>query len=261
MILAFEGIMINRLCNYNRLSENSHLFPGVFFVLCASLTIEYIPFQAFLLSNLFMIWALWEMFMQSRNEKTAERTYNVGLLIGISSLFFFPYICYILLAIVGLIFIRTFRSIDILRILLGFLTPYFLAFTVLFLMDQNLMWMNTHFRTYGNLFNMETSPKTFIIIPILLLMMALALAFIGRLGRSFNVFIKRKINVIYILLLMATIIVLISPSPILFSTQVIILPIGILLGLSIYQFANKTVAEIIHITLLLIALIFQYIVI
>ena len=131
-LLLFQAIQINRLVSLNRLTNENSLFAGVLYLLMLSTTLEFIPLHAQILANTFIIMMFLDVFKQTRNVQLHLDMFNVGLWVGLASLFYFPYIIFLIIGILGVIYLRTYKWVDTVRALLGVLVPYFLLGTMSF---------------------------------------------------------------------------------------------------------------------------------
>ena len=112
LVLIYQAIQINRLVSLNRISSENTLFSGLFYLLIISITLAFVPLHASLLANTFLIVMLTDIFKQTKNHDLHLNIFNVGFWAGIGSLLYFPYIIFFPVGILGVIYLRTFKSID-----------------------------------------------------------------------------------------------------------------------------------------------------
>jgi hypothetical protein len=70
------------------------------------------------------------------NKNARSALFNIGIIIGISTFFYFPSIAFAILIIVGLTLTRPFKLAEWLIALLGIITPYYFLLSYVFLTDK-----------------------------------------------------------------------------------------------------------------------------
>jgi len=144
LLVFYQAVELNRLVSINRMLPTNSLFPGTFYILLGSFCLEFLPMNGIWLGNTFLLLMLQELFKQTRNEKLPIRVFNMGFYGGVASLFYFPYIILPLLGVFGIMFIRAFKPIDYIRIMIGMFVPYFLTGTILFMTGDLIMIWDGH---------------------------------------------------------------------------------------------------------------------
>jgi hypothetical protein len=136
-ILVFtQATLLNRIGNSLKLLPRSNFLIGMSYILITSLVHEWNLFSAPLLVNSLLIWIWYRLtnIYNHHNPKTA--IFNVSMLVGILPLIYSPSVAFLLLLAFALIVTRPFRITEWLVALLGFTTPYYFLFVVLFLTGQ-----------------------------------------------------------------------------------------------------------------------------
>jgi hypothetical protein len=126
-LLLIQGFSINLLCINHRLSNEVTLFPGLFYILVSCAIPDFLYLSPVLMGNTFFLIALFNLFETYKNPACADSIFNTGWWIGIASLFYFPFIFYFVVAVVGLNILRAFNIRERLMNFLGLLTPYILV--------------------------------------------------------------------------------------------------------------------------------------
>ncbi len=259
LVILLNAFQINRLVNLNRITPNSSLFPGLFYILISSFALEYQGLNAIHLANSFMILALLEIFQQTRNERLLIRTFNVGFIAGIASLFYVPYVLLLPLGIAGMINVRTFKRMDYFRVLLGFISPYLILTALLFYYGNlGLLW-SAHFNNSFSLFDFSlmTWPH-YLIGGIFLMGILLSVLNMGALTLKSNIHTRRKMNTLLLFLLTFTIMIPLVANTGIDRLLITSVPLSIFVG-ALFLRMDKQWAEILHFLLLAVAFAFQYI--
>lgn len=259
VLVLFQAIQINRLTSLNRLTSENSLFPGLFYVLFASFILEFIPMSAPLLANLFIISMIMEVFKQTRNIHLHIDMFNVGFWIGLASLFYLPYILYLIVGIAGVIYLRTYRWVDTIRALMGLLIPYFLLGTALFINDGLSSLYNLHLSNSLAFvdFSFNLVWKDYVTIAIFVFISLITIVMAPRLSSGINIHVRKKINVLILLLCGSILMTFLTANGHLFVLLYLAFPLSILIG-GIFLIIDAQFAEILHFFLLAISLSFQY---
>jgi hypothetical protein len=139
-ILAFVliyvlALSITNIVNEYRMTTRQTFLPGMSFLLITSLVPEWNLLSAPLVGTAFIFWAFSKLLELYNAPAANSKIYNIGLLLGIASFFFFPSLAMGLCMIVGLMVLRPFRLNEVFLFLTGILTPYYFYAIYLFLTD------------------------------------------------------------------------------------------------------------------------------
>ncbi len=259
LILSYQAVQINRLVSLNRLTTENTLFPGLFYILIASLTLTFVPLIPCLLANTFIITMLLDVFKQTRNIQLSLNTFNVGLWIGLASLFYFPYVAFFIMGMMGVLYLRTFKAQDLLRGIMGLIMPYFLLGTGLFLADRLQDMWSLHVQ--GSLAFLDLAValpwKAYVIIGVYAIMILMAIGSSNRFSTALNIHGRRKIAVLFNVLLGGGVLMALVAETHLTSLLFMTVPLSILLAAMFLELDNQ-LAEVLHFILLVLALAFQF---
>lgn len=141
VVILCQAILINYITARFRLSEEITLFSGAFYILLCGSILELSNLPLALLANTFLIIVLYLLFETYRQSSSAAAIFNIGLWVGIGSLFHFSFILYLLLGIIGMNILRSWNTKEVLMLIIGVFTTYFLCGSVYFLYDAYpLFW-------------------------------------------------------------------------------------------------------------------------
>ena len=260
-LLLFQAIQINRLVSLNRLTSENSLFPGVFYLLLISCTIEFVPLQPQLIANTFIIMMLLDVFRQTRNIQLHLDMFNVGLWIGLASLFYFPYILFVLIGIIGVIYLRTYKWVDTMRAILGILVPYFLIGTIMFMFDHlGDLWS---LQVKGTMSFLDLRGplfwKDYVLIGVFGMIILTSMAMSSTYNAGMNIHVRKKITVIFITLLGALFLMVLTSDTSITSLLYLSIPMSMLVA-ALFLALETQFGEVLHFLLFAMALSFQYIV-
>jgi hypothetical protein len=136
LLVLIQAIMINVLVTRYRMSDEQSLFPGLFYTLIVSSIPDFLGLSSTLLATTFIIVSLYDSFVAYRKPEAAGNIFNIGLWIAVGSFFHFSLAIYVVWAIIAISVLRTGSLKEILMILCGIFTAYFLIGTVYFVTNR-----------------------------------------------------------------------------------------------------------------------------
>jgi hypothetical protein len=260
LLLLVQGFLLNLLTINNRLSNEVNLFPGVFYVLFCSLMPDFLYLSPVLLGNTFFILAMVNLFDTYKNPACADRIFNAGLLTGVASLFYFPFVFCFIVLMAGLNILRAFNIQERLMAIIGMFIPYFLTGLYFFWFDRlGFFWErqvvgNMGFLSFGEgLPGWEQYFKLFIF--------AVAVLY-GILNNNEylakkNIQVQKKISILYWVLVSAGVAALFQSNLTFEHLMMLAPPLGIFFGLS-FTAMRPQWAESIHFLMVVGALTMQF---
>lgn len=145
LLLLIQGFVVNLLVLDGRLANESNQFPGLFFVLAACIIPDFLYLSPVLIGNTFFLIALAEMMSTYKNPACSDRIFNAGLLTGVASLCYFPFLFFAIVLLAALAILRTLNLQEILVIFTGLLLPYFLTGIYFFWFDRLDYFLDVQF--------------------------------------------------------------------------------------------------------------------
>lgn len=136
VLLYIQAVMVNFLVNEYRLMPKPTYLPAMAYLLLTSLLPEWSYLSSPLVAATFVLWAFIKLFRLYNLQEARGSIFNIGLLLGIASYFYFPSACFLLCVLLGLIVLKPFRLHEAVLFLVGCLTPYYFMAAVLFLTDK-----------------------------------------------------------------------------------------------------------------------------
>ncbi len=136
-ILIFaQAITFNKLINDQKMMQRANYLPAMSYLLLTSMFNEWNIFNAPLLINSLLIWVWARMSTLYSNTNPKTTLFNIGMMIGVSTFFYFPSLAFVLLIVFALIVSRPFVLAEWIISILGILTPYYFLFAYFFLTDK-----------------------------------------------------------------------------------------------------------------------------
>lgn len=136
VLLYVQAVMVNYLVNEYRLMPKPTYLPAMAYLLLTSLLPEWSYLSAPMVATTFVVWIFIKLFRLYNISNARGTIYNTGLLLGLSSYFYFPSACFVLCILLALVVLKPFRLHEVVLFLVGCLTPYYFMATALFLQDK-----------------------------------------------------------------------------------------------------------------------------
>lgn len=140
VLVYSQAVTLNSLVKHYKLMQVPNYLVGMTYLLITSLFPEWQTLSSPLVVNTCMIAVLYQLSGLFTHPKPKSTLFNIGLLIGLASFFYFPSMAFVLLLIAGLIFTRPFRINEWLIGLLGILAPYYFLAAWLYITDRWAMY-------------------------------------------------------------------------------------------------------------------------
>lgn len=124
-IIVIQAILLNRIVNrYNLLGKPSFL-PALMYVTSSAVLMPFLVLSPTLLCNFFLIWLIEKFLSIYRRTDIGSVVFDMGMIVGLGTLIYFPFIAMLVLMYVCLMIFRPFSWREWLVGLLGFATIYF----------------------------------------------------------------------------------------------------------------------------------------
>ena len=136
LLLYTQAVTFNQLVNGQKMMQKPNYLTGMAFLLITSLFKEWNVLSAPLIINTLLVWVWAKMSGLNNNQKPVSTLFNIGIIIGIATFFYFPSVAFAALIIFGLLILRPFQLSEWLIALLGIITPYYFLLAIVFLTDK-----------------------------------------------------------------------------------------------------------------------------
>lgn len=259
LLIFYQAVYINRLAAFNNLSSFNSLFPGVFYVLILSLIPDIHPMSSVLVGNTFVIMAIFHLLQTIHRNQRSKRLFSTGFFVCMALFLDMNFIYLVPFFIIASNAIILVRTRDVLLYVLGLLSPIYFLFAYWIFIDhfnEGIQQLSGYF----HLFQYDFVFQNYGIIKagILGLLVLFLLVVIGSVVTRTNIFVRNKLTFLIYLLIFSVIIFGLTFHTRLEDLQIIILPMGILMGLYFNNIKKVNMAESFHFLILILAVLFQY---
>jgi hypothetical protein len=260
-VLCFcQALLINSLINENKILSRKNYLGGLLFIIIASFFKESLVLSPAALALTCIIIATQKLFSLIRKEKAFGDIFDVGFLVALAVLFYFPSVVFILFALIGLATMRPFVYKEWGIIFSGFISPLILLFTYYFWQNKTsgMLPDMANFHHQGLMKGLVLTPSNLMLGISLFLLIFSSLAFLP--GALFSSLIQvRKYSTILVLLIFLTVCGFMLQQTVSFSHWVLLaLPVSVIFSMVLMQIKRNVIAEVIHLILLLLVLVGQY---
>lgn len=136
ILVIGEAFLLNYIVNENEVLNKQTYLPALLYVVFMSNNKAMLNLHPLLFGNLFVLLAIHKLLSSYRKDKAFSQAFDAGLLLSISTLFYFPFIVFLPLLGVGLIIFRPFNWREWVISFLGAATPYAFVFTFYFWFEK-----------------------------------------------------------------------------------------------------------------------------
>ena len=135
-LIFTQAITFNKLINDQKMMQRANYLPAMSYLLITSMFSEWNVLNAPLVINTLLIWVWAKMSTLYSNASPKSTLFNIGMMIGVATFFYFPSLAFVLLIVFALLVSRPFVLAEWIVSLLGIVTPYYFLFSYLFLTDK-----------------------------------------------------------------------------------------------------------------------------
>ena len=252
VLVTTQGIVANVLVTRHRLSRKITQFPGLFVVLCWGLFPAFRTLQAIHFANFFLMLALLSLARVYKKDEPSVPLFNAGAWLGIASLFVPFYLCLLPAFVIGMGILRRPDVRSVLQTLVGVGLTYFFTFFMLYLFGTWDGALSNHFSGLGLTSFPSLSSHMQFGLAALGVLLLLAIASYGAVVQLLNIEGKKNVGIIAWVLVFGALGLLLSGPGLLPGLQVLVCPLGVLVGLR-FIFLPSGRAEFLHLILFIVA--------
>ena len=142
LLLYTQSLLLNEIVNKNKLYPKPNHLTAMCYLLLTSLFSQwYVLSPVMIVATLFIL--IIARLCKLQHVHDANKTfYNIGLMLGLCMLIYFPSIVFLLLIFIGLSITRAFRLPEWIIVILGVFTPIYLFWSAIFLLRYNTKLLN-----------------------------------------------------------------------------------------------------------------------
>jgi hypothetical protein len=135
-LIFIQALWLNQVVNkYNLLGKPSFL-PALIYITVSSLFVPFLILSPPLICNFLVIWMVDKLFNFYKNDSAKTTAYDLGMIVGMGTLIYFPFIYMFLAVWIALIIFRAFNWREWVAVLVGFVTIFFFLAVYFYLTNR-----------------------------------------------------------------------------------------------------------------------------
>ena len=136
VVVLIQALLVNYLVNYYNLLSKPSFLPALMYVTVSSLFMPFLVLSQPLLCNFLVIWMLFKLLGMYKGDDAKSTAYDLGMIVAIGSLIYFPFIYLFLVIWVALIIFVPFRWREWVTGIVGYATVYFFLAVYFYFTDR-----------------------------------------------------------------------------------------------------------------------------
>lgn len=125
VLTIIQALLINRVVNHFNLVGRSSFLAALLYMTLASLMLPFLVLSPILICNFLTIWMLDKLLSIYRRTEIKPLMFDLGMIVALGSLVYFPFIVMLLLLWCSLLIFRPFNWREWLTVAIGFAAVYF----------------------------------------------------------------------------------------------------------------------------------------
>jgi hypothetical protein len=256
LFLFTQAISFNQLIIRRKLMRKPNYLPAMSFLLITSFFAEWNTLSSGLVVSTLLIWVIAKMFTLNNAQHAKSSLFNIGLIIGICSIFQFYFIALGLLIFLSLMLLRPFRIAEWLMVLVGILITWYFLLSLLFLNNEIYSFHLPQWQ-----FSIPSATQYFdeYVLFILVIVLTLLGGFLVQSESSKQVVqVRKNWTLLFYFFLIALLIPAISNSHHFHYWLLIALPSSAFIGALFFYTPKKWAAQLLHWFLVVCVIYMQY---
>jgi hypothetical protein len=257
LLIFIEAWLLNHIVNRNRLERNLSSLAGLIYILLMSAIPLFLGMTPVILANLFLLFGFQAIFKIYKKPLSAIFIFNAGLMFGLASLIYRPYMVMLILGLMGVIILNTINLKRLFQLLIGFLMSYVFCYTYFlnigvgpgFLLD---IWVVK----WSNPFPMDVAG--YLLLGIMGLLILITLLSYNSYMVKKSIQAQQKMDLFYWFMMLSLPGVFMMAQMESYMITVLAIPLGALLHINVQKFKPNFVAEILHLLVVIGILSLQY---
>jgi hypothetical protein len=131
-----QALLLNYLINFYNLLGKPTFLPALMYVTLSGLFAPFLVLSAPLICNFLVIWMLFKLFSLYKGEDAKSTAYDMGMIVALGSLIYFPFIYLFLVIWISLVLFKPFNWREWVSGILGYGTVFFFLAVLYYLNDK-----------------------------------------------------------------------------------------------------------------------------
>lgn len=136
VLVLIQALLLNYLINFHNLLGKPTFLPALMYVTLSGLFAPFLILSAPLICNFLLIWMLFKLFSLYKGEDAKSTVYDLGMIVALGSLIYFPFIYLFLSIWIALVLFKPFNWREWVAGILGYATVFFFLAVFYYLNDR-----------------------------------------------------------------------------------------------------------------------------
>lgn len=257
VFLVGQAIYLNFIVTSQGLLDRQSFLTAIIYIVLMSSHSGLLHLHPALISNFFLMIALHQVFKSYKEDTVLVEVFNVGMLIALAGLFYYPALLFLLFLLISLFIFFLFSLRSVIAAFMGFTAPFFFVAVYFFLADSlpNLLENLSAGIDMVRFPNFRFSPWSAVLL--------VALGVIGLLSYAHLVFshipdkpirIRKRFWVLVYFFLISLLSIFIVANFQFFHLALVFLPLSVGMAVFFQQARNKRLSEMVFLLLIVIIL-------
>ncbi len=126
LLIYLQALIFNRIVNQHNLLQKPSDLPALMYISCSSLFLQFQIISPPLVCNFLLLWIMDKFLKLGKTNQALFSLFDVGMLIGLGTLIYFPFVALLGMLWLSLLLYRSFNWREWVAGLIGFLTIFFI---------------------------------------------------------------------------------------------------------------------------------------
>ncbi len=135
-LVLIQSYIIYMITKQHKLLGEENLFPAIFYLITASISISFLGLPPPLIGNTFLLLAIANLFNIYKLKEASSYHFNAGFFIALASLCYGSLGIFLLFGMIAIASLRVINIKEFLQLISGYIVPYFILFTIFYYLNE-----------------------------------------------------------------------------------------------------------------------------
>lgn len=259
-LIIIQAVWLNRIINEHNLLGKPTFLPALMYVTASGILTPFTVLSPALLCNFLLIWMIGKFLNIHRRTEVTSVMYDLGFIVGIGTLIYFPFIAMFVLLYVTLLIFRAFSWREWLSGFLGFATVYFFL-AVFYFWNDSLSKFYTIWLPLANPFPSKIRINFYnyiVLIPLLAILGLSGLSIRQNFFRSY-VQVRKAFQLLFGLMVLALVSFYLEPQVRIYHFLLAVPPVAVFMAYYFLHAKKRWIFESLFFLLLVFVVYFQFV--
>lgn len=248
-VISIMAYFINVISNKSMIYHRKTLFPAVLFIFLSSFLDSFLLLSPVHFALIFLLVAFINIISAFKKSKgTAGLIFNTGFFLALASLFYFPFVLFLIFGFISLMTMKSFKFQDRLQYAIGFVIPYVLAMAAFYVQYGKLDFLTHYIRENVTMIPMslDFSLAQYLAFGVFILMVIYVILQYGNFLSKKDIQVRKNIEILYWIMIFALPGIFFWKHLDLNHFLILVPSLSILIAMSFSVAKNKWTVELVH---------------